>query len=136
MAVVVSFEFTIKYIRQNNRQMYIICIYIYEGKGKDHPITDSKTQRRGRVIALHLGAGRGWVVSTTPRPLYPRERPGTHCTGGWVGPRAGLDVFEKSLPYRDSIPGPSSPQPVTILTELSRPPYLYIYNVQFSCCII
>ena len=23
--------------------------------------------------------------------LYPRERPGTHCTGGWVGPRAGLD---------------------------------------------
>jgi hypothetical protein len=25
------------------------------------------------------------VVSTTPRPLYPRERPGTHCTGGWVG---------------------------------------------------
>ena len=21
----------------------------------------------------------GWVVSTTPRPLYPRERPGTHC---------------------------------------------------------
>jgi hypothetical protein len=23
--------------------------------------------------------------------LYPREGPGTHCTGGWVGPRAGLD---------------------------------------------
>ena len=21
----------------------------------------------------------GWVVSTTPRPLSPRERPGTHC---------------------------------------------------------
>ena len=33
----------------------------------------------------------GWVVSTMPLPLYPRERPGTHCTGGWVGPRAGLD---------------------------------------------
>jgi hypothetical protein len=38
------------------------------------------------------------VVSTTPRPLYPRERPGTHCTGGWVGPRAGLDVREKFRP--------------------------------------
>jgi hypothetical protein len=26
-----------------------------------------------------------------PSALYPRERtPGTHCTGGWVGPRAGL----------------------------------------------
>ena len=35
----------------------------------------------------------GWVVNTTPRPLYPRKRPGTHCIGGWVGSRAGLDVF-------------------------------------------
>jgi len=26
-----------------------------------------------------------------PATLYPRERPGTHCTGGWVGPRTGLD---------------------------------------------
>jgi hypothetical protein len=28
-----------------------------------------------------------------PATLYPGERtPGTHCTGGWVGPRAGLDT--------------------------------------------
>jgi hypothetical protein len=33
----------------------------------------------------------GWVVNATPRPLYPRERPGTHCIGGWVGPKADLD---------------------------------------------
>jgi len=26
-----------------------------------------------------------------PAALHPRENPGTHCTGGWVGPRAGLD---------------------------------------------
>jgi hypothetical protein len=34
------------------------------------------------------------VVSVTPRPHFtPEERtPGTHCTGGWVGPRAGLDT--------------------------------------------
>jgi hypothetical protein len=54
-----------------------------------------------RVIALlflDLGARRGWMVSTKLRPLYPRERPGTHCTGGWVGPRAGLDVCEKLAP--------------------------------------
>jgi hypothetical protein len=50
------------------------------------------------------------VVSSTPRPLYPWERPGTQCTGGWMGPRAGLDVCEISRPYRDSIPGPSSSQ--------------------------
>ena len=51
----------------------------------------------------------GWVVNATPRPLYPRERPGTHCTGGWVGPRACLDGCGKSRPHWDSIPGPSSP---------------------------
>jgi hypothetical protein len=33
-----------------------------------------------------------------PAALYPRERPGTHCTGGWVGPRAGLDRCGKSRP--------------------------------------
>ena len=38
----------------------------------------------------------GWVVSTTPWSLYPRERPGIHCTGGWVGLTAGLDGCGKS----------------------------------------
>jgi len=33
-----------------------------------------------------------------PATLYPRDIPGTHCTGGWVGPRAGLDRRGKSLP--------------------------------------
>ena len=33
-----------------------------------------------------------------PAALYPRERPGTHCTGGWVGPRAGLDRCGKPRP--------------------------------------
>jgi hypothetical protein len=58
-------------------------------------------QRGGSGIALlmiDLGARRGLVGSTTPRPLYSRERPGTHCTGSWVGPRAGLDVCENYHP--------------------------------------
>jgi len=33
----------------------------------------------------------GWVLNAKTRPLYPREIPGTHCIGGWVGPRASLD---------------------------------------------
>jgi hypothetical protein len=67
-----------------------------------------RAKRGSRVIALlilDLGARMGWVVSITPRPIYPRERPGTHCTGGWVGPRAGLDLCEKSRLHRDLIPG-------------------------------
>jgi hypothetical protein len=42
---------------------------------------------------LNLGTRWGLVVSITPRPRFTaRQRtPGTHWTGGWVGPRAGLD---------------------------------------------
>ena len=49
-------------------------------------------------------------VWSTPCPGHfaPRKRPGTHCIGGWVGLRAGLDSSGKSHPHRDSIPGPSS----------------------------
>jgi hypothetical protein len=53
-------------------------------------------EEEGRGIALlfpDLGARRGWLASTTPRPIYPRERPGTQCTGGWVGSR----TCEKNL---------------------------------------
>jgi hypothetical protein len=34
-----------------------------------------------------------WSASRLGRAFTPGERtPGTHCTGGWVGPRAGLDT--------------------------------------------
>ena len=52
----------------------------------------------------------GWVVNATCRPLYPRERPGTHCTGVWVGRRAGLDGCRKSLPPPEF--DPQTVQPV------------------------
>jgi len=44
-----------------------------------------------------------------PAALPPRKRPGTHCPGGWVGPRAGLNRSGESRPHRDSTPGRSSP---------------------------
>ena len=50
----------------------------------------------------------------------------THCTGGWVGPRTGLDGCGKSRPHRDSIPGSSSPQRFAIPTELPRPIYMHV----------
>jgi len=43
-----------------------------------------------------------------PAALYPRERRGTHCTGGWVGLRAGLDGRKISSPPGFD-PGLSSP---------------------------
>jgi len=52
----------------------------------------------------------GWVVNTTPRPLYSRERPAPYCIGGWVNVRAGLNGWGKSRPP----PGfdPQTVQPV------------------------
>jgi hypothetical protein len=67
-----------------------------------------------------------------PAALYPRERiPGTHCTGGWVGPRAGLDTKDRRnilLP----LPGiePRSPgHPVR-----SQTPYWLSYPGSSSLC--
>ena len=60
------------------------------------------------------------MVNATPRLLYPWARAGTHCIGGWVGPRGGLDRCRKSCPQRDSIPRPSRLQRVATPNELCR----------------
>jgi hypothetical protein len=70
---------------------------------------------------FNLGARWRWICNPTPRPLYPRERPSTHCIEGWAGPRAGLDGCGKSRRHRDPIPGPSNTQQVALPTQLSRP---------------
>jgi hypothetical protein len=57
----------------------------------------------------------------TPAALPSGKRPGIHCMGGCVGPRAGLDGCGKSCLDRDSIPEPSSPWQVAIRTELPGP---------------
>jgi len=44
-----------------------------------------------------------------PAALYPRERPDSHCTGGWVGPRAGLDGRKISPPTGIGFPDRPAP---------------------------
>ena len=66
-------------------------------------------ERYGSTLSLTSALGGVCVVNSTPRPRYPRERPGTHCTGAWVGPMAGLDGCGKSRRHRHSIPGPFRP---------------------------
>ena len=62
----------------------------------------TKALRESRGIALlyfrplHQKGVRG--QRHAPAAPYPREGPGTHCTGGWVGLRAGLDWCGKSRP--------------------------------------
>jgi len=81
-----------------------------KGKGKVHPRTGHEgpegEKRYSSTLSLTWMLDGGWVVHATPRPLYSRERSGTHCIGGWVGLTAGLDRCGN--PHRDSIPRPSS----------------------------
>ena len=64
----------------------------------------------------------GWSTPR-PEPLYPRKRPGTHCTGGWVGHRAGLYGAENLVPLGFD---PRTVQPVASrYTGLSYPGPIY-----------
>jgi hypothetical protein len=60
---------------------------------------------------LDLGIRWRWVVSFTPRPLYPKERaPGAHWIGGWVGPRAVLNaVVKRKIPSPRRESNPTTP---------------------------
>jgi hypothetical protein len=42
----------------------------------------------------------GLVDNATSRPALPLKRPGIHCTGEWVGARAGLDERRKFRLHR------------------------------------
>jgi hypothetical protein len=61
----------------------------------------------------------GWVVNATPRPLYPREKSGTHRLGGWVGPRTGLEGVENLAPT--GVRSPDLPARSKSLYRLSYP---------------
>jgi hypothetical protein len=89
----------------------------------------------GELLLIHdLGTRWRWVVSITPRPRFtPGERtPGSHCTRGWVGPRAGLDTEDRGkilCPCRGSNPGRPVVQPVVRhYTAWANPVLLPLFN--------
>ena len=63
-------------------------------KGKVHHRTGHESTEREYSYSCTLSltsALEGVGGQRHAPPLYPRERPGTHCVGGWVGRRSGLD---------------------------------------------
>jgi hypothetical protein len=62
----------------------------------------TKSQKWGRSIALFFLQPRHQMEvggqRHAPDALSPAKKQGTHCTGGWVGPRTGLDWCGKSRP--------------------------------------
>jgi hypothetical protein len=71
------------------------------------------------LLFLDHGTRRGEGSSSHRGRSLPRERPGTHCAGGWVGPRAGLDRCGKSRPTW--IRSPDRPARCQSLYRLSYP---------------
>jgi hypothetical protein len=85
---------------------------------------------------LDLDTSWRWVVSFTPRSLYPWERaPSTRWIGGWVGPRASLDYTKKrkflTLPGLKLQPL-SCPAHSQSLYQLCYPGSLLIHSIQNS----
>jgi hypothetical protein len=74
------------------------------GKGKVRPITghegSEERQRYSSTLSLtsELEGVGGQRYAPAAQPHRPGERPGTHCTGGWVGPRLGVGGCRKSRP--------------------------------------
>jgi hypothetical protein len=71
---------------------------------------------------LDFGTGSRLVVRFTPLPLYPLGKSCRYPLYRGGGGIVGLDSMEKRkiLHQRESNPGPSSPQPIAIPTDLSR----------------
>ena len=121
--------------RQNNDlwpdDQFLNIILLNKKKVKWSRYRSGVAQRVGRGIAL-LSHDRGTRRGVSGQQhaqaaLYTRERPGTHFTGGRVGPRAGLDERKISSPPGFD-PGPSSPWSVGIPTELPGLQFCLIYR--------
>ena len=82
--------------------LFRLSSWIRTDKGEGQPRTGQEGPDGEQIYSSTLPStsalGGVWVVDATPRPLYPQGRPGTHCVGGWVGPRTGLKGCGKSPP--------------------------------------
>ena len=89
----------------------------------------------GGIVLLFLdhGTRRGRGSGSRSCRFLPRKRPSTHCTRGWLGPRAGLDRGGKSRPHRDSIPNrPARSQSLYRLSYLAQH-VMRAHRVFISC---
>jgi hypothetical protein len=88
-----------------------VVIYTHSLSGPMNPQLKVKVSPSYATLAQRADGG-GWSKPCPSR--YTPRISGTHCTAGWVGPRAGLDGYEKRFVFRTRIrtPKPSSTQQV------------------------
>jgi hypothetical protein len=82
---------------------YVLTVSYYSFLSKDkavplHAMEALGGERRYRPYSFSTSAldGGEWSALRPGRAFTPGERtPGALCTGGWVGPRAGLDTEDR-----------------------------------------
>jgi hypothetical protein len=97
----------------------LVAFVVVKVKGKAvplHAMEALRGERRYSSYSFSTSAldGGEWLASRLGRAFTPGERtPGTHCTGGWVGPRAGVDTEArgKIVPAGDRTPIARSSSP-------------------------
>jgi hypothetical protein len=77
---------------------------IHPRTGRECPEGEYRYSSTLSLTSVLNGGGRSHAVAVLPAG----ERPGTHCTGRWMGSEAGFYGRGKSRPLRHSIPGLSS----------------------------
>jgi hypothetical protein len=89
------------------------CITFKSVKGRVLLVHATEAYRGGEDVYLHSFItltllGNMWLTSALAA-LLPGKQPWYHRIGGWVGPKAGLDILYKriiSCLYQDSNSGP------------------------------
>jgi len=106
--------------------------------------TAHRVSRGIALLFLDHGTRRWWGQRHAPAAIYPQERPGTRCTGGWVDPRAVLDRCGKSNPPLGFDPRTIQPvasrytnwaTPVHLLSKKGSKNPL-ILEVKYSCILL
>jgi hypothetical protein len=78
------------------------------------------------TTVLEGGEGSG----SRPGRSLTRERPNTHCTGGWVGPRVGLDRCVKSCPPLGFDPQTVQPVASRYTDYATRPTRIWVSSTK------
>jgi hypothetical protein len=106
-----------------NRDWRIVKYCAFEVKDTGNVFPSLVFQDRLFSILFTSALEGGATLWSAPRPgrFTPGKDPVPIVEEARWGPRASLYVWEKSRPYRNSIPGPSSPYRVGIPTELPGP---------------
>ena len=79
-------------VNKHNTARVVSCWFIIYYRHVLHGNSNIKRKYSSTLFMTSALEGGEWSANAPAAP-YPPERPGTHCTGGWVGLRTGLELI-------------------------------------------